>query len=66
MQEAVQEALSLAAERGHGELTPTHVFHGALGQTDGVLRPLLQALNVSPETLRQDLASLLVPERKQP
>ena len=59
MQEAVQEAISLAADRGHGELTAAHVLHAALGRSNGVLRPLLQALQIYPDRLHQDLTALL-------
>ncbi|MFT4638767.1 MAG: ATP-dependent Clp protease ATP-binding subunit ClpB [Verrucomicrobiales bacterium] len=59
MQEALQEGQSLAAELGHSELSPTHVFQAALAQTDGVVRPLLQAVNLSPDQLKADMDAVL-------
>ena len=59
MQEALHEGQSLASELGHSELLPIHVFQAALDQADGVVRPLLQALNVSPESLKVEVQQLL-------
>ena len=38
MQEALGEGQSLAAELGHSELAPAHVFKATLAQVDGVVR----------------------------
>ncbi len=53
MQEAVSEGQSLAADLGHGELSAAHVFMAALEQSEGVVRPLVQAVGVSPDQLKQ-------------
>ncbi|MDF1788909.1 MAG: Clp protease N-terminal domain-containing protein, partial [Verrucomicrobiales bacterium] len=59
MQEALSEGQSLAAELGHSELAPAHVFKATLAQEDGVVRPLLQAVDVSPTTLSDEVDQLL-------
>lgn len=59
MQEALGEGQSLAAELGHSELAPAHVFKATLAQVDGVVRPLLQAVDVSPTDLSDEVDQLL-------
>ncbi len=59
MQEAIQEGQSLAANLGHSELSPVHVFKAALDQSEGVVRPLVQAVGVSPDLLATQVDQLL-------
>lgn len=59
MQEALQESQNVAADLGHSEIAPLHVFKVTLEQTDGVVRPLLQAIGVSPATLLDEIDQAL-------
>ena len=59
MQEALHEAQSLASDLGHAELSPIHVFKAMLVQPDGIVRPLLQAVSVSPAQLQREIDELL-------
>ncbi len=54
-QEALQAAQSLAAERAHAELTNEHLAHAFLDQADGVTRPLLEKMGVSPDAWKKSL-----------
>jgi ATP-dependent Clp protease ATP-binding subunit ClpB len=47
-QEALQRAQALASERGHTELLPEHVLVALLGQSEGIVTPVLQKLGVNP------------------
>src|ERR1700758_1417905 len=55
MQEGLQESQSLASEMQHQELTPEHLFLALLRQPDGLVRPLLEKLNVQPNAGEQQL-----------
>jgi ATP-dependent Clp protease ATP-binding subunit ClpB len=55
MQEGLQESQSLASAMQHQELTPEHLFLALLRQPDGLARPLLEKLNVQPNTVEQQL-----------
>ncbi len=59
MQEALHEGQSLAAEWGHSDILPAHVFSAALDQADGVVRPLLQAVGIPPEQMAARVKDLL-------
>ena len=50
-QEALASAQRLAAERNHQQVEPAHVLAALVGQSDGVVYPLLQKLGVNPRTL---------------
>ena len=50
-QEALQEAQSNAASRGHSEVAPAHLLHALLRQPEGLTAPLLQKLGASVEAL---------------
>src|SRR5215203_990334 len=52
MQEALQAAQDLAAQWNQQEITNEHFLIALLDQTDGVTRPLLEKVGVSPATLR--------------
>ena len=47
-QEALQKAQGIASEHGHTELMPEHVLVALLGQSEGIVRPILQKLGVEP------------------
>ena len=48
-QEALAEAQSQAASRGHSEIQPAHLLCALLGQPEGSTIPVLQKLGVSLE-----------------
>ncbi len=54
-QEALQAAHALAAERAHAELSNEHLAHAFLDQADGVTRPLLEKMGVSPDAWKKGL-----------
>ncbi|MCC6640678.1 MAG: ATP-dependent chaperone ClpB [Deltaproteobacteria bacterium] len=58
-QEALSEAMSLAAGRGHGSVEPTHLLRALLAQSEGVATPVLQKLGVDPRTLVQAIDQVL-------
>jgi ATP-dependent Clp protease ATP-binding subunit ClpB len=54
-QEALQEAQEVAARHDHQQVEPLHLLAALLAQPDGVVRPLLTRLGVSPETLSREI-----------
>src|SRR6202050_2373816 len=54
-QEALQEAQEVAARHDHQQIEPLHLLAALLGQSDGVVRPLLARLGTPPETLSRDI-----------
>ncbi len=59
MQEAVNAAVSLAEEKQSGEITSAHVLLPLIGDEDGIIRPLLEKIGVSVESLVSDLSNYL-------
>ncbi len=53
MQNAIEEAVKTAESAGHSEVVPAHMILALLEQKDGVLRPLLEKLGVSAESVRE-------------
>ncbi len=53
MQNAIEEAVKTAENAGHSEVVPAHMILALLEQKDGVLRPLLEKLGVSAESVRE-------------
>jgi ATP-dependent Clp protease ATP-binding subunit ClpB len=51
-QEAFNNAVELARESSHPEVTPAHLLLALLSQTDGVILPVLNKVGVSPLALR--------------
>jgi ATP-dependent Clp protease ATP-binding subunit ClpB len=58
-QEALSEAQSLAASRGHGQIVPSHLLRSLLEQPEGAVVPILQKLGVREDGLRQGLEGVL-------
>ena len=58
-QEAVSNAQSLAAGNGHAELTPLHLLSNLLNETNGVIKPLLEKMNVPADQLKSIVQSEL-------
>jgi ATP-dependent Clp protease ATP-binding subunit ClpB len=55
LQEGLQESQTLASGLQHQELSPEHLFLALLRQQDGLLRPLLEKLEVRPQPVEQEL-----------
>jgi len=58
-QEALAEAQSLAASRGHSEILPAHLLRALLSQSEGSTVPVLQKLGVPIDVLQGELEKLL-------
>ncbi len=54
-QEAVQAAQEVAARHEHQEIVPLHLLEALVGQTDGVVPPLLARLGIRSEVLSQEI-----------
>src|SRR6516165_1110512 len=59
MQEALQESQTLASNLHHQELTPEHLMLALLRQPDGLVRPLLEKLEVRTQSIEERLVSEL-------
>jgi ATP-dependent Clp protease ATP-binding subunit ClpB len=59
MQEALNSALDLASKRNHSEITNEHFLLALLQQSEGLARPLLEKLGVSPAQIEEQLESEL-------
>ncbi|MFH2007904.1 MAG: ATP-dependent chaperone ClpB [bacterium] len=53
--EAIQGGLGLASQMGHQELGPGHLLLALLGQSEGLVAPLLRKVGASPEGLTAEL-----------
>ena len=51
-QEAVNAAVSRAAADNNPEVTPDHLLAALLGQSEGVVLPILEKVGSSPTSLR--------------
>jgi ATP-dependent Clp protease ATP-binding subunit ClpB len=58
-QEALAQAQSLAASRGHGVLETAHLLRALLGQPEGATVPVLQKLGVSAQALGAQVDPIL-------
>jgi len=59
MQEALNSALDLASKRNHSEITNEHFLLALLQQSEGLARPLLEKLGVSPANIEEQLEAEL-------
>jgi len=50
-QEAINAAIQAAVAAGHAQVEALHLLDALLGQTDGIIHPLLEATGTSPTTL---------------
>jgi ATP-dependent Clp protease ATP-binding subunit ClpB len=64
MQEGLQESQTLASSMQHQEITPEHLLLSLLRQTDGLVRPLLERLEVAPRSIEQQLEAELAKRPK--
>jgi ATP-dependent Clp protease ATP-binding subunit ClpB len=58
-QEAMQAAQRLASENNNQQVETAHLMGALLGQSDGVILPLMQKLGVAPPSLRAKVEGLL-------
>ncbi len=58
-QEAIGAAAELAKTAGNPAVEPAHLLAALLGQTDGIARPLLEAVGVEPANVARDLSDVL-------
>lgn len=63
VQEALQEAQSLASSFGHQAIEPEHLLLSFLNQEEGIVGAILTKLNVQPKKIEQELNNYL---KKQP
>lgn len=59
LQEAFQEAQSLANNSSHAELSSLHLFSALLKQPEGVTEPILSKVGADPASLRSGVDALL-------
>jgi ATP-dependent Clp protease ATP-binding subunit ClpB len=59
MQEALNSALDLASKRNHSEISNEHFLLALLQQSEGLARPLLEKLGVTPAAIEQQLEAEL-------
>src|SRR6202166_3047845 len=64
MQEGLQESQTLASGLQHQEILPEHFLLSLLRQPDGLVRPLLEKLEVSPRLIEEQLDSDLAKRPK--
>ncbi len=58
-QQALIAARDQATARNHSGVHPAHLARALIAQTDGIVLPLLQAMNVAPATIRAAMESVL-------
>jgi ATP-dependent Clp protease ATP-binding subunit ClpB len=58
-QEALSEAQSAAAERGHAEIQPAHLLRALLAQPEGSTVPVLQKLGAPLDRLNAEIEAIL-------
>ena len=59
MQEAIERANQFAGEESHSELTSAHILIALLDQKEGVIRPLLEKLGVSVQSVDSSMRNVL-------
>jgi len=58
-QEALQEAQSIAADKGNPQIEPEHLFLSFLKQEGGVLDPLFRRIGVNPDEIGTEIDKLV-------
>jgi ATP-dependent Clp protease ATP-binding subunit ClpB len=58
-QEAFQAAVGLARERNNAEVTPDHLLAALVGQSEGVVLPVLSRVGVAPLSVRNQVEEAL-------
>src|SRR6202035_3897698 len=64
MQEGLQESQALASSLQHQEILPEHLLLSLLRQSDGLVRPLLEKLEVRPRAMEEQLEAELAKRPK--
>ncbi len=59
MQNALEEAVQKAESSQHSEVVPAHMILALLEQKDGVIRPLLEKLGVSPDSVKEAMEAIV-------
>ena len=59
MQEAIERANQFAGEESHSELTSAHILIALLDQKEGVIRPLLEKLGVTVQSVDSAMRNVL-------
>jgi ATP-dependent Clp protease ATP-binding subunit ClpB len=59
VQEALQAAQDIASKTGHQELTNEHVLAALLGQSEGLVGPLIQKAGGQPDVIAREIESAL-------
>ncbi len=54
-QEIIESAQALASENGHQEILPIHILLEAVKQHDGVMKSILQKLEINVDNLKNDI-----------
>src|SRR3954466_14700925 len=62
-QEAIGASQGLARERNHSQVTPEHLLAALVGQSEGVVPPVLERVGVAPDAVREAVDAALA---KQP
>lgn len=58
-QEAISDAIQSASAMGNAQISDLHLFDALLRQTEGVVRPLLQAVGADPQAIGADVRRAL-------
>lgn len=58
-QEAISDAIQSASAMGNAQISDLHLFDALLRQTEGVVRPLLQAVGADPQAVGADVRRAL-------
>ncbi len=58
-QEALAKAQATASEYGHQSVEDFHLMHALLEQSEGLIPAILQKLEVNPDMLMEDIASII-------
>src|SRR5690606_18352323 len=58
-QEAISLASQLAIKAGNPQIDPLHLLSALLSQTDGLIRPLIEAVGVDPQTVVERTAEAI-------
>ena len=59
LQDALQEAASLARQKDHAEITNLHLLYAFLSQEEGIILPLFERIGVKPSSVLKDIESAL-------
>ncbi|MBQ0105554.1 MAG: ATP-dependent chaperone ClpB [Armatimonadetes bacterium] len=58
-QDAIQDAQSLAAEQGHQNIEPYHLFSALLSQEGGITKPILEKCGINISSLQKDITDYI-------